>query len=309
MYFTETLYLRHKAFPPNGSFFSLVGSRDGGSCGHCTAPTDLFSQHSSTGPGRKSAGDWLDPNWTRLTNYPLVGSLHVNSSTQQLCIWERGPWKTLEPVYMRPHCRRREQQRSECQCLKGGVKGEAEGKLSCLLLCLEKLCGNIMVIIGRLKWCSVDLQRDKSYFASRVGQPSLSDMLMNTEQKNCQNIFLFPPVFLVDLRLSNYAYFSEIVWHKDFIRFKKKTRLFTYLQESSIIFLSNRIQQTGICGWMGSATMHSTAVDHLDIRWPSYILVFFCFFFCFKIFIFSNNCFNYLSLFEFGCVFYCTALF
>lgn len=75
--------------------------------------------------------------------------------------------------------------RNECHCMKGrSVKGEAGGTLPCHSACLEKLQGNIIIINTLLKLYSVDLppQWDKcTYSAGGIGQPSFSDMLMNTK--------------------------------------------------------------------------------------------------------------------------------
>ena len=148
------------------------------------------------------------------------------------------PGNTALSIY-EPTLQEKRAARSECQCMKGrSVKREAGGKLPCHSACLEKLQGNIMIISTLLKLCSLDLppQWDKStYFAGRIGQPSLPDMFMNTKHKICENVFFIKAVFLVDLRLS-------VVMFKMLVRLYPNILHFSKIKYKSVTF--------GICEWM-----------------------------------------------------------
>lgn len=74
--------------------------------------------------------------------------------------------------------------RNECPCMKGGSV-----MFPCHSACLEKLQGNIMIIKSLLKlhWVDLPPQWDKyTYSAGRIGQPSLSDMLMKIKRWICE---------------------------------------------------------------------------------------------------------------------------
>lgn len=128
-----------------------------------------FSQRSSASRRRKSAGDWLGPNWTWFTDYALGGVCMLPAHCGPVYEWPKKHWAQ----YAWAHTAGEESgkkrmsvhEREECW------RERACGGLPSHLTRLDKLRGNITNIDLLLKSCSVDLPlhwNECSHSASRT---------------------------------------------------------------------------------------------------------------------------------------------